>query len=67
MKKHEFRKGDKVICIDNLCVEHYLVLNNIYIVESDHDGYNMVCLRGEEEYFFAYRFEFTEKQIIESL
>ena len=64
MKKYEFRKGDKVICIDNLCVEHYLVLNNIYIVESDHDG--VIILVGFENDFFAYRF-ILQKAIVEYL
>ena len=67
MKKHEFRKGDRVVCVDNYGAEEHLKLNHIYYVVEYNVGYNMVCLRGEEEYFFAYRFELTEKRIIEYL
>ena len=68
MKKHEFRKGDRVVCVDNLYVEEYLILNQIYVVERVYyKGIIGLVLMVFEKEFFAYRFELTEKRIIEYL
>ena len=68
MKKHEFRKGDKVICVNNSCVGEYLILNQIYVVERVYyKGIIGLVLMVFEKEFFAYRFELTEKRIIEYL
>ena len=73
MKKHEFKKGDRVVCVDNVYVKDYLILNQIYVVERvnyDYNKYNKILslfLVDFEQGFFAYRFEIAEKRIIEYL
>ena len=68
MKKQEFRKGDRVVCVDNLYVEEYLILNQIYVVERvNYKGIIGLVLMVFEKEFFAYRFEIAEKRIIEYL
>jgi hypothetical protein len=69
MKKHEFRKGDKVICVNNSCVGEYLILNQIYVVEYHICDKldDMLGLVGTKEEFYSYRFELIQKAIVEYL
>ena len=61
MKKHEFRKGDKVICVDNYGVEEYLENRNEYKVEKYYG--KMIFLKGLHDIeFFPHRFELIQKQ-----
>ena len=61
MKKYEFRKGDKVICVDNYGVEEYLENRNEYKVEKYYG--KMIFLKGLHDIeFFPHRFELIQKQ-----
>jgi hypothetical protein len=67
MKKHEFRKGDRVICVDNFCAENRLTLNHIYVVVKCDTYKAKTSLVGIKEEFFSERFILTEKRIAEYL
>ena len=71
MKKYEFRKGDKVICIDNSCVEEYLEKGKEYTFEKKFERRILRHVIFLKEFpfleLFAHRFELSQKVIVEYL
>jgi hypothetical protein len=59
----KFKKGDKVICIDNKYVEDALILNNQYTVTNIfHNSIKITTLEHKDRQFLSNRFKLDEKQ-----